>query len=154
VRRREVENRCGRLVPELNKAPQQRSAFDYSISLILTADLRNRVAGAESGVEVRQTILPYSDEWKWAQEIAPAYELDGRSMAEFLQWISRESGFLIEYETESAKSLAEETILHGKIDLPPMKALEIMFQTADLAYELQGGVIVVSTRQTTRAFGS
>lgn len=108
----------------------------------------------ESGIKARQSILPYADEWKWVEEIAPAYELDGRSMDEFLQWIGRESGFLIEYETESAKSLAEETILHGKIDLPPMKALEIMFQTADLVYELHGGVILVSTRQTSRAFGS
>ena len=108
----------------------------------------------ESGIKARQSILPYADEWKWVEEIAPAYELDGRSMDEFLQWIGRESGFLIEYETESAKSLAEETILHVKIDLPPMKALEIMFQTADLVYELHGGVILVSTRQTSRAFGS
>ncbi|MCZ6500714.1 MAG: FecR family protein [Gammaproteobacteria bacterium] len=108
---------------------------------------------SESGIEVRQSILPYSDEWKWAQEIAPVYELDGRSMDEFLQWISRESGFVVEYETESAKSLAEETILHGKIDLPPMKALEIMFQTADLVYELHGGIILVSTRQRSQAFG-
>ena len=61
---------------------------------------------------------------------------------------------LIENETESAKSLAEETILHGNIDLLPMKALEIMFQTADLVYELHGGVILVSTRQTSRAFSS
>ncbi len=108
---------------------------------------------SESGIEVRQSILPYSDEWKWAQEIAPVYELDGRSMDEFLQWISRESGYVIEYETESAKSLAEETILHGKINLPPMKALEIMFQTADLDYELHGGVILVSTRHRSKAFG-
>ena len=124
---------------------------DSMETLVLAGE---KVIISESGIEVRQSILPYSDEWKWAQEIAPAYELDGRSMAEFLQWISRESGFLIEYETESAKSLAEETILHGKIDLLPMKALEIMFQTADLVYELHGGVILVSTRQTSRAFGS
>lgn len=119
-------------------------------TLVLTGE---QVIINESGIKERQSILPYSEEWKWVQEIAPAFELDGRSMFEFLQWISSESGYVIEYETESAKSLAEETILHGKIDLPPMKALEIMFQTADLVYELHGGVILVSTRQNSRAFG-
>jgi len=109
---------------------------------------------SESGIEVRQTISPYADEWKWAQEIAPPYELDGRSMDEFLQWISRESGYHIEYESESARSLAEETILHGKIDLPPMQALEVMLRTSDLVYELHGGVILVSSRQSSQAFGS
>ena len=86
------------------------------------------------------------------QDIAPVYELDGRSMFDFLRWIRRESGYDIEFATDSAKSLAEETILHGSIDLPPMRALEIMFQTSDLSYQLINGVILVSTSQIAQEY--
>jgi ferric-dicitrate binding protein FerR (iron transport regulator) len=107
---------------------------------------------SDSGIQVRQSILPYAEDWKWVQDIAPVYELDGRSMFDFLQWIRRESGYDIEFATDSAKFLAEETILHGSIDLPPMRALEIMFQTSDLTYQLINGVILVSTSQIVQAY--
>ena len=86
----------------------------------------------------------FGDEWLWAEALAPGYRMDGRTMAEFLEWVSSETGYEIVYETEQARTVAEDTVLHGEIDLPARKALDVVVRSSDLVAELEDGIIEIS----------
>lgn len=84
------------------------------------------------------------DDWEWVEKSTPAVDLDGRLVAEALEWVSRESGRTISYTSEHAERLANETQLRGNMQLPPSRALEIFMLTVDLNARIEGEVIVVS----------
>ena len=90
-------------------------------------------------------IAVYGETWQWIEQISPGYTLDGRSMFDFLDWVSRESGRSLEYGSAAAEILARDTVMHGTVDLQPMRALELMLQTSDLVAEVHTGVIKIDT---------
>ena len=90
-------------------------------------------------------ITIYGDGWLWIEDISPGFTLDGRSMSDFLHWVSRESGRSLEYGSEAAETLARDTVMRGTVDLQPMRALELMLQTSDLVAEVHSGVIKIDT---------
>jgi hypothetical protein len=99
-----------------------------------------------SGSLVRKTIPTYGDLWQWTEELAPAFSSDGRSMADFLDWVAHESGRSVEFASPAAQKLASETLLRGKVDLDPMRALAVVLQTSDLMSETSAGTIIVRLR--------
>ena len=84
------------------------------------------------------------DDWEWIENSTPDISLDGRSVAEALAWVSRESGRSISYASESAEMVARQTQLRGNMQLPPTRALEIFMMTVDLNARIEGDVIVIS----------
>jgi len=99
-----------------------------------------------SGTLVRESIPGYGDLWQWTEELAPVFPSDGRSMADFLDWVGHESGRTVEFASPAAQKLAGETLLRGKVDMEPMRALAIVLQTSDLMSEISAGTIVVRLR--------
>jgi ferric-dicitrate binding protein FerR (iron transport regulator) len=98
-----------------------------------------------NGVSSLAPIAVFGDDWAWLEQVSPAYNLDGRSMADFLDWVSRETGRAVEYASADARELARDTLMRGSVDLSPMRAMELMLQTSDLAAKVRaGGVIEVS----------
>ncbi len=90
-------------------------------------------------------IAVFGENWQWIEEISPGFTLDDRSLADFLDWVSRESGHSLEYGSAAAETLARDTVMHGAVDLQPMRALELMLQTSDLVAEVHAGVIKIDT---------
>lgn len=84
------------------------------------------------------------DDWEWVEKSTPAVNLDGRFVAEALEWVSRESGRTISYASEEAERVANEAQLRGNMQLPPSRALEIFMMTVDLNARIEGEVIVIS----------
>ncbi len=84
------------------------------------------------------------DDWEWVEKSTPAVNLDGRFVAEALEWVSRESGRTIQYASAEAELLARTETLHGDFDMEPSRALEIFMMTVDLSARKEGAVIVVS----------
>ena len=84
------------------------------------------------------------DDWEWVEDATPAVNLNGRFVAEALEWVSRESGRTISYASEGAEMLAKQAQLRGDMELPPTRALEIFMMTVDLNARIEGEVIVVS----------
>ena len=88
----------------------------------------------------------YGESWEWVEVIAPAFDLEGRKVVEFLEWVARETGRRVEYETVEVERMAEED-LHGLTttgNLGPLTALGPVLMTADLKHELRGDVIFIS----------
>ena len=89
-------------------------------------------------------IAAYGEAWSWAEDMAPSADFDGRSIFDFLQWVGRETGHEIRYETPAAEQLAHEKTLEGVVDSPPVRALHLWMMMADLAYRMEDGVIYIS----------
>lgn len=99
-----------------------------------------------SGSTRRRAIATWGDQWQWTQFAAPGFVADGRSVAEFLDWVSRESGRPISYASPEAERLARQTRLRGRIELEPIAALGAILQSSDLAYEARGGTLIIRMR--------
>jgi len=89
-------------------------------------------------------IKRYGEAWQWIEATAPATQLDGKSAREFLHWVSRETGFRLEFENETAEQLANATMLRGTVETEPSNALRVWMMGVDLDWRVQDGVIYVS----------
>jgi len=97
-----------------------------------------------SGGDVSLTsIQSYGENWQWVEAISPGFALDGRSLADFLAWVASESGHSLSYASAVVESLAIDTVMHGSVNLEPMRALEMMLQTSDLVARVENGKILV-----------
>jgi len=85
----------------------------------------------------------YGADWQWVEAVAPTYRLDGRTVLDFLSWVSRESGRSLRFETQSAEQLAASIVLNGRVDIEPTRALRIFLQTTDLRSEIADNVITI-----------
>lgn len=103
-----------------------------------------RLRLADNGQYSATAIPVYGDEWQWIELIAPRFNMDGRTMQEFLEWVGRETGRKIEYGSAESELAAAQTRMHGNIDLEPLHAMELMLQTSDLTAVINDGVIHVS----------
>ncbi len=121
----------------------------------VAVDSSDRQAVADSGEQlsvdttgtVRIDPIPvHGPLWAWAAEIAPAWNSDGKTVRELLEWVTRETGLPVRFETARARAMASETLLHGEVELPPMAALAAILQTTDLEFENCEGMIRVHVR--------
>jgi len=101
--------------------------------------LKVNTAGAHS----LEKISVYGSQWQWTEELAPAFSSDGRSIADFLDWVAHESGRVVEFDSPEAEKMANDTQLRGQVEMEPMSALAVVMQTSDLASEISAGTIVV-----------
>jgi hypothetical protein len=100
------------------------------------------VRGAEP-VE-RREVSPHGSDWEWVIAAAPPFELEGRSLRELLDWVSRETGWRILYEDEALEAGADEIVLHGSAEgLRADQAAFAVLPGAGLEGELGGGVLLV-----------
>lgn len=86
-----------------------------------------------------------SDAWSWIHRTAPAANIDGKTLHEFLTWVCREMGLELEFEGQ-AESVAREAILKGTIDTEPAEALRLRLATAALDWRIDEGVIYISDK--------
>lgn len=96
-----------------------------------------------SGSTSRRTIPTYGDIWQWTEATAPGFAAEGRSVADFLDWVSRESGRPVAYASADVRALARQTQLRGRIDLEPMTALAVILQASDLDHDVRDGALLI-----------
>jgi len=80
----------------------------------------------------------YGDAWSWVEAVTPGVDLNDRSVFDFLEWVSRETGFDVAYNDPAAEALARSTTLRGSVDTDPRTALRLRMMTTDLEAELDG----------------
>jgi hypothetical protein len=73
----------------------------------------------------------------------PGVDVDGKTLHEFLLWVSREMGLELRFEGE-AEAVAREAVLRGTIDTEPAEALRLRLATAALNWRIEGGVIYIT----------
>lgn len=102
-----------------------------------------RITVTPGGTVSEAEIPTWGKDWDWTESITPEFNLDGRTMADFLDWVSRESGRPLQFTNSSAEILARSTVLKGSVDLEPMRALVVMLQTSDLVLQSSDQAIII-----------
>lgn len=84
--------------------------------------------------ELTHDVLAATDpHWQWAMQAAPAFDIDNQTLADFLQWVARETGQQLTYSSAQAEAAAAEVKLRGSIaGLDADAALAAVLSTTQL----------------------
>ena len=83
-------------------------------------------------------------EWDWAVALAPAFDLEGHSVLDFLKWACRETGLELVFESDDVRSLARTARSYGSISgLTPLEAVAEVLATTQFKYSIDGDTISV-----------
>lgn len=109
-----------------------RVSIDHgATALVGIAGERIKLTG--SGAVERTALTASDSSWSWTTAAAPAFQIDNQSLAAFLEWMARESGRRLVFESPQAKSAATRVILRGSIDgLDLDTALSVVLSTTKL----------------------
>ena len=113
-----------------------------------TAGAGERLVAAPDAAAIRREPMPIvGEDWAWAEELAPVFDTNDRTVSEFLAWFERQTSRSVVYASEEAERLAREARLSGSIDRPPLQKLAaVLATTGDLAYVIEGDRVVIETR--------
>lgn len=101
----------------------------------------------ESGVVSSvSTLDSHDDYWEWATDLAPTFDIENRSLLDFLRWVARETGRDLEFKDNELRMAAMRTDLHGSVrDFSPTDAIAaVLATTPTFSYQMEKDRIVVS----------
>ena len=111
-----------------------------------TAVAGERLVASQGSSSVRRDSIPtFGDEWEWADRLAPPFDIDGRTLGEFLAWFEAQTGRTVVF-ADAAAERARDAVLSGSIDLPPLQKLSAVLALNDLTYVVDRERVVISTR--------
>ncbi|MDX1405888.1 MAG: FecR family protein [Woeseiaceae bacterium] len=91
-----------------------------------------------------ERLEPHDAFWDWASSLAPYYELDNRSLLDFLRWAARETGRELVFDDQELRLAAMRTDLHGSVsDFEPLEALESILATTSFKYRIEADKIII-----------
>ncbi len=97
-----------------------------------------------NGSVVRRTVPVVGADWAWTVALARPFDLEGRSLGEFLDWIAGENGWQLQYADAAVEEKALKTILHGSIKgLTPEEALSAVLPASGVGYRLENRVLLI-----------
>jgi ferric-dicitrate binding protein FerR (iron transport regulator) len=98
-----------------------------------------------AGVLQRSSIAPNAPDWYWTSALAVPFSLDNRPLADFLDWVARELGRTLEYDSPQSESAARRTLMRGSVaTLPPDAALTAVLATTQLRSHDDGRRILIA----------
>jgi ferric-dicitrate binding protein FerR (iron transport regulator) len=101
----------------------------------------------DDGRVERSSVPAYGAEWDWTLEAAPAIDIEGLPLAQFLAWAARETGRELVYASPKAEAEAAGIVVHGSITgLTPAEALDAVLATTSVHANAAGGNLVVDSR--------
>jgi len=83
-------------------------------------------------------------DWAWVLTIAPPFDLEGRTLGDYLDWVSRETGWRVQFADRSLEQTAVREILHGSIQgLRPDETPAAVLPPCGLRHRLTVGTLMV-----------
>lgn len=144
-----------RFIARLAGAPEATLAVrvrDGAIVVEGAGDSYRAEAGEElllrrDGSHARRRVPVHGPEWEWVLDAAPGYEIEGRTMGEFLDWVERETGWSIRFADPRLEASARQIVLHGDLGtLRPDRAPSAVLPGAGLVGELDDGTLHIRRR--------
>ena len=98
-------------------------------------------SGQGASLSELDTHDPY---WNWIVELTPAFDLNNRSLLDFLNWAARETGRELRFENDESRMFAMRTDIHGSVEgLTPNEALAAILSTTTLSYRIDTDKVVL-----------
>lgn len=99
----------------------------------------------DEGRVTRSALARDAPEWDWVANVVPPFEIEGRTVHEFLAWASRETGHDVAYASPDVEQLANRVTLSGTVEgLPPRQAVDAVLATTSLSAHVADGRIEVA----------
>jgi ferric-dicitrate binding protein FerR (iron transport regulator) len=117
------------------------------------ADVVAARAGTEltlaDGATTTRAVATFGPEWGWTAHLATPFDTEGQPLAAFLEYLTHEYGWTLQYADPALARDASSTILHGSIrGLQPEEALAVALTTSGLSYRFRDGGEVLVFRNT------
>ena len=88
-----------------------------------------------------------STNWHWAQDLAPGFDMNGRSVAESLNWIIRENGWTLHYQSpQIAQRVAQETMYGSIQGLDRNQMLDVLSTTTAFTFTINDRQLLVGEK--------
>jgi hypothetical protein len=113
---------------------------------------RARLIAARPGTEitwsavgaVSRPIEVHGPEWDWTSRAAAPAEMEGETLARFLDHVAREQGWTVAYADSSIARDAQAIVLHGSVlGLTAEQAIEVAIVSSGLQHQLESGALHV-----------
>lgn len=93
----------------------------------------------------RTAIVPPRDPgWNWILAVAPEFEMEGRTLGEFLDWVSTETGMSVRFADASIERGARAIVLHGSVaGLRPDQTPGVVLPACGLSHGVIGDTLIV-----------
>jgi ferric-dicitrate binding protein FerR (iron transport regulator) len=112
-----------------------------------TAGVGERLVATQGASTIRRDAIPtFGGDWDWVERLAPPFDIDGRTVSDFLAWFAAQTGRSVVFGSPTAERMARETILSGSIDLEPQQKLSAVLALTDLTYALDAERVLIETR--------
>lgn len=99
---------------------------------------------ADGDVAVVQ-LPPYGIDWAWVLEAAPTFDIDGRLLTDYLDWVVRETGLTVSFEDPALETAAASVQLGGTIEaLTVEESLSVVLPGSGMDYRLVDGMLLIS----------
>jgi ferric-dicitrate binding protein FerR (iron transport regulator) len=80
----------------------------------------------------------------WIDTVTPMFRIDGRSLKEFLDWMARERGLRLRFDSPRAALAAAGIRLSGSVDGMTLdQALESVLVTSQMSHSIDAGVLLI-----------
>lgn len=128
------------------------SVREGSVAVLRGPDVETARAGEmlqlqPTGRPQRFSIPTYGERWDWVTELVSAPVLDGLKLSEFLDWLAREQGWRLDYESPDVAQDAAAVELHGSVEgLSGEEALAAVMTSTGWRYHLQDGRLRIGER--------
>tara|TARA_R110002096_G_scaffold419615_1_gene624367 strand:- start:11779 stop:12819 length:1041 start_codon:yes stop_codon:yes gene_type:complete len=82
--------------------------------------------------------------WGWATSLAPVFDIENKSLLDFLRWAARETGRELVFESTETRMSAMRTDLHGSVsDIEPLEAIKSVLATTKFHFRIEPDRIVI-----------
>ena len=103
-----------------------------------------RLKGDGDGHIEKDSIAAHDPGWTWAVEVAPGIEIDGLDIRSYLDWLARETGRELVFESEEIEAYARDhQIAAPSVPFSVAESLEILRMGSDLDVQEQNGKLLV-----------
>jgi len=93
------------------------------------------------GEPERSPVAVHGDEWAWVLEAAPPFDIEGRTLGEFLAWVGGETGWRIVMPVEQEAGLRA-IVLHGSVaGLTAAEAPDLVLPGCGVEYGIADGAL-------------
>ncbi len=98
--------------------------------------------------DTRRQAVPGDDErWNWVHELAPPFDIDGATLAAFLEWYAGERGLELKWTDARSASRARATVLSGSIEGMSLdEAIDVVRRIAEFDYRQDADTIEVTVQ--------
>jgi hypothetical protein len=87
-------------------------------------------------------INSYDSKWQWTQNITKYYNIQDKTIYQYLNWVSNETGYSIIWDSNKSEKQSKKITLSGSIKgMKPIESLEVILPTTDFKYNISHSAI-------------